>query len=250
MTTEFNFTTLTLIADKYDGITIDNSNTSHTPKEFEKELINIIQNIKNKHLLWIKLPIEKSELIPLLTKYDFIFHHCNEKDLTLLKKLTNNPIIPTAKNHTLGVGAVVIENNKLLVIKDRFQKGYKLPGGHIDDRENISQALKREIFEETGIKIELESVVSLGHFSPAQFGESNLYVVCTAKALSTKIDILDSHEILEAKWIDMDDFYDCEEIHLYNKTMVKTALESKGLQIKQDNFFENPNQDKSYEFFF
>ena len=248
MTEQFSFTSINLIVDKYDGITIDNTTIPQDSLKFEHELQEIIKQLKNKKLLWIKLPIEKSELIPMITKHDFVFHHCNERDITLVKKLTQDPIIPTATNHTLGVGAVVIDNNKLLTIKDRFQAGYKLPGGHIDDRENISQALRREVWEETGIKIEFESIISLGHFSPAQFGESNLYVVCNAKALSYDINILDSEEIVDAKWIDVNEYLNCDEVHLYNKNIVKTAILNTGLKRETNNLFLNQNS--QYEFFF
>jgi len=247
MTKEYSFTSIDLINDVYDGITIDNSTIPNDIKEFEKELINILENIENKKLLWIKVPIEKSYLIPLLTKNKFVFHHCNEKDITMLKKLIDNPIVPTAINHTLGVGAVVIKDNKLLVIKDRLWKKFKLPGGYIDDKEYISKALKREVLEETGIKVELESIVSLGHFFPSQFEQSNLYVVCSAKALSTEINIIDSEEIIEAKWMDLDEYFSCEDIHIYNKDIVKTAMKDKGLKLEIHNYF---TKDKQHEYYF
>ena len=244
----FNFTSVSLISDKYDGITIDNSTIPNDVKEFEKELISIIENIKDKKLLWIKLPIEKSHIITTLTKYDFVFHHCNEKDITMIKKLTCNPIIPTAINHTLGVGAVVIKDDKLLVIKDRIWQKYKLPGGYIDNKENISQALQREVFEETGIKIELDSIVSLGHFSPSQFEKSNLYVVCKAKALSYEINIVDCEEIIEAKWMDLEEYLNCEDIHIYNKNIVKTAIKDKGLKLESHKYFTNIDNQHEYYF--
>jgi len=245
----FYINSVKLIRDKYDGVTIDHLSIPKEVEEFENTILDIINTLENKKLLWIKLPIEHSHLVPTLTKHKFIFHHCNENELMLLKRLIENPIIPTATNHTLGVGAIVINDNKLLVIKDRFQAGYKLPGGHIDDNENISQALSREVYEETGIEIELDTVISLGHFSPAQFGESNLYVLCTAKPLSFEINIQDSHEILEAKWLEVDKFFEYEDIHPYNKEIVRAALKNEGLKIEDKNL---PFQKKSlqFEFFF
>jgi len=238
-----------LTVDKYNGVTIDHKSLPECLQSFEEELNHLLNSLKDKNLLWIKLPIEKSHYIPILTNLAFTFHHCGEKELMLVKKLIENPIIPTATNHTLGVGAIVLNENKLLVIKDKFQTGYKLPGGHIDDNENISQALKREVYEETGIKIELDTVVSLGHFSPAQFGESNLYVLCTAKPLSFEINIQDPHEILEAKWLEVDKFFKYEDIHPYNKEIVRAALKNEGLKIEDKNL---PFQKKSlqFEFFF
>ncbi len=248
MTEQYDFTSINLITDNYDGIIIDNTTIPNNVKEFEKEIINILENIQNKKLLWIKVPIEKSNIIPLLTNNDFIFHHCNEKNITMLKRLIDHPIVPTAINHTLGVGAVVIKDNKLLVIKDRIWKKYKLPGGYIDNKENIAQALQREVFEETGIEIRLDSIVSLGHMYPSQFEQSNLYIVCSAKALSTEINIIDTSEIIEAKWMDLDEYFNCEDIHIYNKDIVKTAIKDKGLKLETHNYFTNVDNQHEYYF--
>lgn len=223
------FRSLDLINDKYDGVII--AQFPDDIKELKEELNYLFDHLENKKLLWIKLNIKDSHIIPLLTGYGFVFHHCNELDITLVKKLIDDPVIPTATNHTLGVGAVVLDDNKLLVIKDRFWQKYKLPGGHIDDRENISTALIREVYEETGVNVEFDSIISLGHFSPGQFNESNLYVVCRAIPLTKEIDIQDTDEIMEAKWLDVNIYLACDEVHPYNKKIVETALQSSGFKI-------------------
>ena len=109
-------------------------------------------------------------------------------------------------------------------------------------------ALQREVLEETGIKIELDSIVSLGHFPQSQFERSNLYVVCSAKALSKEINIVDLHEIIEAKWMDIDEFFNCEDIHIYNKNIVKAAMKNKGLKLGNHNYFTN--SDNQHEYYF
>lgn len=248
MTEIFDFTSIDLIDDIYDGVTMDSSTIPDDVRVFEKELVSIIDDLQDKKLLWIKVPIERAHIIPLLTKYGFVFHHCDEKDLMMLRRLISDSIIPTAINHTLGVGAVVIEENRLLVIKDRIKQQYKLPGGYIDDDENISQALLREVFEETGVRIALDSIVSLGHFSPAQFKKSNLYIVCKAKALSTEICIVDTDEIIEARWMNIDEFFSSEEIHQYNKDIVKSAMKDEGLRSKDHEYFTGT--DNRHEYYF
>jgi len=222
---------LNLINNIYDGVIIDASTIPENLEEFEEELVYLSTHLEDKKLLWIKLDIENSKYIPLLTRYEFVFHHCNERDITLVKKLIENPVIPTAMNHTLGVGAVVIDDGKLLVIKDRIWQKYKLPGGHIDDRENISNALVREVYEETGIEVEFDSIISLGHFSPGQFNESNLYVVCRAIPLNKNISIHDTNEIIEAKWLEVETYLSCEDVHPYNKNLVQNALQASSFKI-------------------
>lgn len=217
--------------DRYDGVTIDPDSLPDSVELFFAELQELITLAENKKLIWCKLPLEKSEFIPILTKQGFTYHHCDEEALMLVKKMVDNPTLPTAKNYTVGVGAVVIDQGNLLVIKDRFQPGYKLPGGHIDNNEEIKAALKREVFEETGVQIDFESIVNIGHFTQGQFGESNLYIVCTAKALSREIEIHDATEIVEARWIPVDEFLNHEETNNYNRAVVSAALHNSELKL-------------------
>lgn len=218
---------------KYDGVLVDNTTLPKNKDEFKEDIVQLIKSIKNKKLLWIEIPIEKSDYIPILTKLDFEFHHCDEKSLMLLKKLTHDSFVPTTKNYIVGVGAVIFHEGQLLVVKDRFSTGYKLPGGHIDKKESIKSALKREVYEETGIHIEFESIVNIGHFRNGQFGSSILYIVCTAKALSKEITINDSSEIAEARWLVPEEFLQSDDTNNYNKRVVEAALNNKELKLTE-----------------
>lgn len=151
----------------------------------------------------------------------------------LVRKMAVDSVIPTTKNYIAGIGAIVIHKGQLLVVKDRFSEGYKLPGGHIDKHESIKNALQREVYEETGIHIEFESIVNLGHFINGQFGESNLYIVCTAKALSEKITIHDTHEITQARWMDPAAFLESTSVNNYNKCVVAAAINNHELKLTE-----------------
>lgn len=246
----FNSNGFKFFLDKYNGITIDKDSVKE--KDFIKNLENLITKLKEekRNLLWLHLDIKFSHLISNATKLGFKYHTCHENSLLLVKKLTINPIIPTASNHTLGVGVVVInKKNEVLLVKERFSNvGFKLPGGHIDDGELIQSAVIREVKEETGIDIEFESLISLGHFYPHQFDKSNLYILCKAKAKSYKIDISDTQEILECKWINVNTYLNDENTFEYNKKIVKAAIVSEGLKNEElESFNQIP---KNYELFF
>lgn len=248
MNSAINHTAIRFREDRYGGIIIDDS-TVHQPLEvLEENLLKTISEQADKNLMWITLPIGKSSYIPLFTRHGFNFYDCSENSITLFKRLTHNSVTPTATNHTIGVGAFVRDGDDILVVKDRLYKKYKLPGGYIDNEENISQTIEREVFEETGIHVTLESIVSIGHFSPGQFNESNLYIVCNAKPLSKKINVNDSQEIIEAKWINVDEYLGSGEIHPYNKKIVITAMQSRGIKLEMDDFFATENS--RHEFFF
>lgn len=219
------------ILDPYNGITIDSQFLPKTKEEFELNLDFLIQTVKHKrNLIWIYIDIKKSDFIPIATKKGFFFHSCDEDYILLVKRTIENAIIPTAANHTLGVGAVVInDKNEILVIKEKVSNlGYKLPGGHIDNGEMISSALEREVLEETGVIVEFESIISLGHFYPHQFHKSNLYVLCIASPKTFEINIQDTHEIIDAKWIDVNKYLEDDEVLAYSKAVVFASLEYKG----------------------
>ena len=220
------------ILDPYNGITIESKDLPENKDEFETNLDFLIKNVKDRRfLIWIYIDIKKSDFIPIATKFGFTFHSCNSDYILLVKVLKQNAIVPNLANHTLGVGAVVINSkNEILLIKEIIRNEYyKLPGGHIDDAEMISQALSREVFEETGVVAEFEKIISLGHFYPHQFHKSNLYVLCLAKPKSLKIDVKDKEEISEAIWLDIDEMFRRDDIHDYTKTIVKSALSGQGL---------------------
>ncbi|AXK49449.1 DNA mismatch repair protein MutT [Aliarcobacter trophiarum LMG 25534] len=217
--------------DPYNGITIKSQDLGSF-EEFQQNIENLIDETKsNKNLIWIYIDIRKSHFIPIATSFGFTFHSCNIDYILLVKVLKENAIVPTLANHTLGVGAVVINSkNEILLIKEKIRNEYyKLPGGHIDDAEMISQALSREVFEETGVVADFKKIVSIGHFYPHQFHKSNLYVLCLAEAKSYKIDIKDKEEISEAIWLNVDEMFKRDDIHLYTKTIVKASMSDNGL---------------------
>ena len=69
-------------------------------------------------------------------------------------------VLITQKKFTVSVGAVVTnERNEVLLLDHVFRpgSGWGIPGGFIEHGEQIDEAIKRELLEETGM--ELENVV-------------------------------------------------------------------------------------------
>lgn len=239
------------ILDPYNGITIEIDSLPNTKEEFDKNLELLIKNVeKRRNLIWIYIDISKSDFIYHATSKGFFFHTCHEDYILLVKRLKKSAIVPTAANHTLGVGTVVInEKNEILLIKEKlYSKAFKLPGGHIDDAEMISNACVREVYEETGVEVKFDSIVSISHLYPHQFHKSNLYIVCLAKPITSKIDIKDTQEIAEAKWLNVNEYLNDENTLEFSKTIVKAALNKNGFVKNEANFLKNFN--KNIELFF
>ncbi len=55
----------------------------------------------------------------------------------------------------VGVGALVINSNKILLVKRKYPPGrglWAIPGGHLKLEESVLEAAARELYEETGLK--------------------------------------------------------------------------------------------------
>lgn len=244
--------TFELFLDRYNGVTIELTSLPSTKEEFSVNLKILLEelNKQKRNLLWINIPILKADFIEVATKVGFVFHTCHKDKLLLVKELIKDAIIPTASNHTIGVGVVVTnDKNEILLVKERVSNvGFKLPGGHIDDGELIQCAVRREVKEETGIDVVFESITSLGHFYPHQFDKSNLYILCCAKPLNFDICIKDTKEIIDSKWIDIDTFLSDENGFEYNKKIIKEAIKTEGMKATTLKSFKNIQKD--YELFF
>lgn len=74
-----------------------------------------------------------------------------------------NPKLGTASNNSqmhYSIGALIKRGNKYLLI-DRVKPppGYAGIAGHIDEGEEATQALNREVMEETGLKVERQKLL-------------------------------------------------------------------------------------------
>ena len=64
----------------------------------------------------------------------------------------------------LGVGAIIIEGERVLLVERGREplKGYwSLPGGALETGEKLAEGIRREVLEETGLEIEMLSVVEI-----------------------------------------------------------------------------------------
>ncbi|XP_008046390.1 nucleoside diphosphate-linked moiety X motif 6 isoform X3 [Carlito syrichta] len=81
---------------------------------------------------------------------------------------------------------------------------WKFPGGLSEPGEDIGDTAVREVLEETGIKSEFRSLLSIRqqHTSPGAFGKSDMYIICRLKPYSFTINFC-QHECLRCEWMDL-----------------------------------------------
>ncbi|MFA6304832.1 MAG: NUDIX domain-containing protein [Patescibacteria group bacterium] len=129
---------------------------------------------------------------------------CHDMDGNLYKvdstKLTFRP----------SVYGILIERNKVLLFNQK--NGYDFPGGGFDITETIDQALTREFFEETGLKIkglQLLSVHSSFYYSRhLQRGYNAVLIYYLCRRISGKLSNshMDGHEkdyAIGPEWVDL-----------------------------------------------
>ncbi len=68
------------------------------------------------------------------------------------------------RSPALTVDAVIIADREIVLIKrqkEPFQDRWALPGGFVECGETVDAAVRREVAEETGLRIELKSLVGV-----------------------------------------------------------------------------------------
>jgi len=96
--------------------------------------------------------------------------------------------IPARYNtgYNIGVGGAVVRDGKLLLVRRASRHGrgnWQLPGGFLEPDETLEQAVVREVYEEAGIRAEVEAVLGLRNRYDPENG-NGIYVVLLLKPVS------------------------------------------------------------------
>ncbi|PON64569.1 Nudix hydrolase 6-like [Parasponia andersonii] len=205
---------LDAIDDQYGGVVVDHENLPSNPNAFAYILRFSLSHwtMKGKKGVWLKLPVERSELVPIAVKEGFEYHHAERGYVMLTYWIPEGPsMLPSNASHQVGVGGFVInDKNEVLVVQEKhcdpaFIDLWKIPTGFILESEEIFTGAVREVKEETGIDTEFIEVIAFRHVHNVAFEKSDLFFICMLRPLSTQI-IVDDLEIQEAKWMPLVEF--------------------------------------------
>ncbi|KAJ7960241.1 Nudix family hydrolase [Quillaja saponaria] len=162
--------------------------------------------------VWIKLPIEHSNLVDVAVKQGFRYHHAEPDYLMLVHWIPHTAdTLPANASHRVGIGAFVLNNNReVLVVQEingRFSGTgvWKLPTGAVNEGEDIYMAAVREVKEETGVDTEFVEVLAFRQSHNAFFRKSDLFIVCMLQPHSFDIQRQTS-EIEAAQWMPVEDY--------------------------------------------
>ena len=136
----------------------------------------------------------------------------------------------------MGVGALIIKDGKVLLVKraNEPNKGkWSIPGGVVKLGESLIDALKREIEEETGLKIKVLDVACVSEEIVEYNGKIKFHYVIIdffAEVVGGRLRVGSDAE--EAKWVGFDELGDIEIVDFVRKLIDNVKSNRKQIYLK------------------
>jgi len=213
-----------------------------SPELFALTLQNVTQELQAARVraLWLKLPFAAAKFLPLAVDQGFSSHHALPAYFMLIKWLPGGPVpssIPHYAHHQIGVAGMVLDGKgNVLGIQEASgvtagrKDFWKLPGGLVDPKESIRQAVEREVFEETGLRVSFVSLVAFRESLTGPFGLTDFYCICACRLLPNQPEPSPRQgEIAAAKWLPLTQFLGSP---YYQKGLYGSLLKSSAASAK------------------
>lgn len=110
-------------------------------------------------------------------------------------------ILGFVKRMTIGVRAILIDGERVLLIKHSYLPGWHFPGGGVDQGETIEEGMTREVVEETGYKIN-GPVDFVGHYLNTIPPSRDHVAVFVCRHFEVERIFQPNKEIIEMAWFD------------------------------------------------
>lgn len=155
-TTYYHRRVLDSMDDEYGGVVVNPERLPSNPSVFASLLQSSLSQWKSKRKngVWLKLPLEKSEYVPIAVKEGFQYHHTEKGYVMMTYRIPEGPcMLPENASHQVGVGGFVVnEMNEVLVVQEKHTAPalaglWKIPTGFIHESEEIFDGAVREVKE-------------------------------------------------------------------------------------------------------
>jgi 8-oxo-dGTP diphosphatase len=106
-----------------------------------------------------------------------------------------------APKHSVSVAGIVVDKaERVLVIRRRDNGHWEPPGGILELDESFEDGVRREVFEETGLHIQVDRLT--GVYKNIRIGVVALVFRCTPLSVDAQAQ---SHEADTIRWVDVTD---------------------------------------------
>jgi ADP-ribose pyrophosphatase YjhB (NUDIX family) len=104
------------------------------------------------------------------------------------------------------VAAAIMKERKILLVREEaepYNREWVLPQGYVKPKETLHEAIRREVLEELGIKMEVEKLVGIYEdFEEEKQQKLHYIIVCYLSRLIEPVKIHATSEIIDSVWID------------------------------------------------
>lgn len=151
------------------------------------------------------------------------------------------------KGYSIGVGGVVIHDNKVLLV--RRVRGedtgeWAIPGGFVEKKEKIEDAIVREVEEETNIKVKVIGLIAVRN--RLYKDENSVYFIFLLKSTTEKLEV-EKSEVDKAKFFTLTEIKNLKCLQALSETVVVKAMEGKIKVL--DSIPQNEFPDDKYSIF-
>jgi mutator protein MutT len=115
----------------------------------------------------------------------------------------------SAPRPEIAVGAIVVENEKLLMVRRATEpaKGlWTIPGGRVEHGEYLADALRREVREETGLDVQPGELAGIFEV----VGDPHFVILDFLARPAGSVDAAPGDDAEEVRWVPLDEVKDLE----------------------------------------
>lgn len=95
------------------------------------------------------------------------------------------------------------DTNKVLMVNNKDNNSWTLPGGAVEDDETLEQAIIREVQEETGLIVKIGDIVSINERFFEEDKVHAIFFTFRAEVIGGNISIQYTDEISKIEWVDI-----------------------------------------------
>ncbi|TDM50942.1 NUDIX hydrolase [Macrococcoides goetzii] len=129
-----------------------------------------------------------------------------------------------------GASVIVINNNKLLIVKSKSEQKWSIPTGGIEKEETSEEAAIREVFEETGYSITILNHIKTTSKLVKEYKVTVDYFLGVVHSEEMVFNDPDD-KIEEIKWITISEYDDIDWMYPEDEIFIKSYLKPGGQYV-------------------
>jgi len=110
----------------------------------------------------------------------------------------------TIQRQTIGARGILIDDNKVLLIRHSYLPHWQFPGGGVDVGETFENTMRREVLEETGYLVN-GAVELYGVFHNIEATNRDHLAIYIARDFEIAHQFKPSREIVDMQWFDINE---------------------------------------------